>query len=127
MMITRELLRRWNACYSDDKISGLVPERGLTPLEVADRTDVPVDARIWVLLRPDVLGDAAGGVVDRIVEDAIRCMLGRSGVPAWESWAQSWLAGDRDASAAWAASDAAGAAARDRQLAHIRSALVAQG
>ena len=110
MKITRELLRKWNACYSDAQIAELVPESGLTPMEVADMDRVPVADRIWVLLRHEVLGEALVMVVDQIAEDAIRCVVGRSGVPEWEEWAQAWLAGDRAYAAASAAAYAADAA-----------------
>jgi len=54
MKITREQLRRCGACYTDKKIATLVPEEGLTPLEVA-ALDIPVEDRMWVLLREDVM------------------------------------------------------------------------
>ena len=54
MKITREQLRRWGACYTDKKIAELVPEDGLTPLEVA-ALDIPKKDRMWVLLREDVI------------------------------------------------------------------------
>ena len=73
---------------------------------------VPVTDRIWVLLRPEVLGDALRPVLERIVERAIRRVRGRSGVPEWEQWAEAWLSGDRSAyaAAAYAARFAADAA-----------------
>jgi hypothetical protein len=129
MKITRKLLRSWDACYSDEHIAALVPEDGLPPLEVADMDSVTVLDRIWVLLRPAVLGDSLPAVVDRIVEDAIRCVLGRSGSPWWEAWASAWLHGSSRTEAAAraaaeaAASDAARAAARAAQLVYIMAAL----
>lgn len=54
MKITREQLRLWEACYHDAKIASLVPESGLTPLEVA-ALDIPVNDRLWVLLREDII------------------------------------------------------------------------
>ena len=53
--ITRELLRDWYACYSDDRIHELVPVEGLTPAQVLDRTDVPAEDRLWVVLRESVI------------------------------------------------------------------------
>jgi len=94
MPITKELLRRCNVFYDDGLITSLVPEAGLTPLEFADRDDIPVDDRIAVLLRPEVLGKGLQKVLTQIVDEAIRSAIGRSGVPLWESWAQAWLAGD---------------------------------
>jgi hypothetical protein len=54
MKITREQLRLWGACYDDAKIAALVPEAGLTPLEIA-ALDIPVNDRLWVLLREDII------------------------------------------------------------------------
>jgi len=54
MKITRELLRRWCACYIDERIAALVPEAGLTPLEVAN-LDIPAKDRLWILLRDDIV------------------------------------------------------------------------
>ena len=54
MKITREQLRQWGACYNDERIAELVPEAGLTPLEVA-ALDIPVNDRLWVLLREDII------------------------------------------------------------------------
>ena len=54
MKITRKQLRLWGACYNDERIAELVPEDGLTPLEVA-ALDIPVNDRLWVLLREDVI------------------------------------------------------------------------
>ena len=54
MKITREQLRRWGACYDNDRIAELVPEAGLTPLEVAS-LDIPAEDRLWVLLREDIV------------------------------------------------------------------------
>jgi hypothetical protein len=53
-MITRELLRQWHACYSDERIAELVPVEGLTPLQVCD-LDIPVDDKFWVLLREEII------------------------------------------------------------------------
>jgi hypothetical protein len=52
--ITREQLRRWGACYEDERIAALVPEAGLTPLEVANLY-IPAEDRLWVLLRKDII------------------------------------------------------------------------
>jgi len=107
MKITRELLRQWDDCYTDEKIAKLVPVAGLDPVQVADMEAVPVDDRIWVLLRRKVLGDSLPSVVAKIVERAIRRVLGNSGVPEWEIWALAWLAGERGRDLAMVAADAA--------------------
>lgn len=54
MKITRKQLRLWGACYNDERIAELVPEAGLTPLEVA-ALDIPAEDRLWVLLREDII------------------------------------------------------------------------
>ena len=54
MKITREKLRLWGACYDDAKIAALVPEAGLTPLEIV-ALDIPAEDRMWVLLRESVI------------------------------------------------------------------------
>lgn len=54
MIITRTKLREWRACYSDDRIAELVPEDGLSPLEVL-ALDIPPADRLWVVLREDVI------------------------------------------------------------------------
>lgn len=55
MKITREKLRRWGACYTDPRIAALVPEAGLTPLDVAALDNIPVEDRLWVLLREELV------------------------------------------------------------------------
>ena len=112
MKITVELVQSWEPCedYPEERLRELLGD-GLAPLEVAE-VDIPVDDRIWALLRREVLGAGLDRVLDAIVERAIRRSLGRSGVVAWEAWAERWLSGeDRSAGAAYAARAAAGAAA----------------
>ena len=53
-MITRDILRAWGACYTDAEIAGLVPEAGLTPLQVLD-LEIPAIDRLWVVLHEDVI------------------------------------------------------------------------
>lgn len=45
-MITRAMLRKWGACYGDERIADLVPPEGVTPLQVADAEHVPVEDRL---------------------------------------------------------------------------------
>ena len=54
MKTTRKQLRLWGACYNDAEIAELVPEDGLTPLEVA-ALDIPAGDRLWALLREEVI------------------------------------------------------------------------
>ena len=52
--ITRKQIHLWSECYDYDRITELVPDAGLTPLEVA-ALDIPVSIRLCVLLREDVI------------------------------------------------------------------------
>ena len=54
IQITRELLREWQACYSDEKLNATVPIDGLTPLQILD-LDIPAEDRLWVVLREAVI------------------------------------------------------------------------
>ncbi len=54
-LITRERLRAWDACYSDEKIAELVPVEGLSPLAVCDLQTVTAADRLWVLLREEII------------------------------------------------------------------------
>ena len=53
MKITRELLRRRGAWYTE-RIAAMVPADGLTPLEVA-ALDIPAEDRLLALLREEVV------------------------------------------------------------------------
>ena len=52
--ITREFLRREGACYADDHIAALVPESGMTALELL-KLDIPARDRIWGITRSGVI------------------------------------------------------------------------
>jgi len=56
MKITVELVQSWEPCedYPEERLRELLGD-GLAPLEVAE-VDIPVDDRIWALLRREVLG-----------------------------------------------------------------------
>lgn len=54
MKITRKILRQWCACYTDARIAALVPEDGMTPMEIA-ALDIPAEDRLWVLLREEII------------------------------------------------------------------------
>lgn len=55
MKITREQLRRWGACYDDERIATQVPADGLAPLEIAGMKSIPAEDRLWVLLREELI------------------------------------------------------------------------
>ncbi|MCK9567319.1 hypothetical protein M0R72_00005, partial [Candidatus Pacearchaeota archaeon] len=55
-IITREFLRKNNACYDDSRIAQLVPPEGVTALQVLD-ADIPPADKVWVLTRRGILPD----------------------------------------------------------------------
>jgi hypothetical protein len=114
MRITADQIISWRPCprYPDDRVHQLGPAIGLTPLEIA-ALDIPHADRVWVLLRPEVLGEHGLQVaLDRIAVRAVTNHALHCGVPAVERWAQGWLDGtDRTEAAATAAWETALAAA----------------
>jgi hypothetical protein len=66
ILITVEDLDRWGACkrkwgerYSDENLEKILDGRpGLTALEVLRLIDVPAEDRVWVVARPEVLGQS---------------------------------------------------------------------
>ena len=128
-MITIQKLDEWGACaredgerYSDANLKRLFRGReSLTPLEVERMRSVLVEDRIWVLLRPEVLGDRFQPVVYAIADRAVRRHCLTCNIPAVEEWAVNWLSGENRsygaaawaAEAAWAATSAAARAARN--------------
>lgn len=74
-MITREKLRSWNACYTDEEIAAQWrrlrwPEE-VWPLRLARARSLSVEDRLWVLLRPEVLGDRLHSVLGQFVDRAV--------------------------------------------------------
>ena len=125
MNITIKDLDRWGACsrgdgnnYSDERLKKLLRGReSVTPLEVLRMRSVPVQDRIWALLRPDVLGAEFLPVVSAIADRAVRRYCLKCGVAEVEQWAAMWLSGENRSGAAangaaWAAADAAARTAR---------------
>lgn len=113
--ITIEDLDEWDACdrgdgerYSNEALAKLLDGRpGWTLLEMADEERVLVKDRVWVLLRPEVLGEALPGVVETIVERAVRRHALHCSVLDVERWARRWLNGeDRTRAAAKSAATA---------------------
>ena len=146
MKITREQLRRWGACYDDERIAELVPEAGLTPLEVAS-LDIPAEDRLWVLLREDIVpacdlrllacGWAEAACVKAGCNDArslnaiavgrryahgeateAELASARSAAESAEAWSAWAAAWEAARSAAWSAAEAE-AADRSEQLADV--------
>ena len=101
-LITITELDLWKACdrqpgetYSDSRLKKLLRGRsGWTPLQVANSRSVPVVDRIWVLLRPEVLGRAA--VIDLVnswADRTVRAYALHYSRKEVESWARGWLDG----------------------------------
>jgi hypothetical protein len=61
----------------------------LTPLQWAEEGWIPVEDRVSLLLRPEILGERVGPVVGLIADRAVeRCALRH---PSTRKWAQRWL------------------------------------
>ena len=128
-LITIKDLDKWGSCsrgdgerYSDDRLHKLLRGRkGWTPADVSRMRSVPSEDRIWVLLRPEVLGrDGLLRVVDAIADRAVRRHALHCGVGSVEAWARRWLSGeDRTEAAAWAVADASPADASARAAARV--------
>jgi hypothetical protein len=58
MIITREDLREWGACYSDEEIAELVPPGGIALEDVLHAESVPPAHRVWVATRHGVLDES---------------------------------------------------------------------
>lgn len=118
--ITIEILDRWEACrrqpgerYDDERLKALgFGGKGLPTIELAREKRIPLEDRIWALLRSEVLGEdeyeRLGYVFAcRAVErHALHC-----GISTANTRARCWLSGEDRSSAAWAAAAAAWAAA----------------
>lgn len=50
-IITRELLRQWDACWKDEEIAERVPPEGVHIIRILDADDVDILDRIWVGVR----------------------------------------------------------------------------
>jgi hypothetical protein len=142
IIITRELLREWNACCCDEEIKHYVPENGLTPTQILD-LDIPAKDRLWVILREEIIPErelrllackwarealAVAGNPDPRSVAAVDCSerFARGEATA-EELAAARAAAD---AAAWDAADAAAwaavwAAARDAAWAAARAASLA--
>jgi len=120
-LITLKDLDNWGACnrgydeiYSDENLKKLLgKKKGLKPIEIAEMEIIPLNDRIWVLLRRDVQGDAMLLILKDIVVPCVEKHCLRCGVKEVEEWARKWLDGeDRAEDAAWDAAQAAAQAAR---------------
>ena len=128
--ITVETLLSWNPCCSFDGEKYCEAELrkkigdGKTPLEVSRMWSVPLKDRIWVLLRPEVLGeDNLKSVLDEIADYHVERSCLDCGITEVEKWAKGWLGGeDRTSDAAWSAARSAWSAAESATDYAARSA-----
>lgn len=83
-----EIGERYDEEYLKDLLDG---RPGWTPLEIANENKILSTDRIWILLRPQILGDAFLDVVNTIILRTIKNHAFKCGVPAVEAWAERWL------------------------------------
>ena len=114
MIITRQLLRNWNACYKDERIAELVPDSGLTPIQLID-LEIPDVDRIWgacnVLARYD--RHALIALAHKWAADAAAAAAAAdaaANTARWAANAAATNAADAAAAARWATANAADAA-----------------
>ena len=108
-IVTRSILQKWDACYTDDEIAELVPPEGGTVRQLIDHLAVPVCDKIWTLLHVEVVG------FDGLVKLS-RKWADRS------AWIETSNCADYAARAARAASRAASRAARAAAAAEAAAA-----
>ena len=96
MKITLNKLMSWEPCeeYTEERVLKITKGRkSLTPLEVS-KLRISIEDRIWVLLRPDVLGNDFIKVVNKIADRAVRKHCLKCGIKEVEIWATKWLSGE---------------------------------
>lgn len=101
MLIKPSQLINWNAGDAERRITKHIPDCGMTPLQVATDADLPVEDRLWVLLRSEVLGNSFSDVLYRIVDPVVESQCLHCEVESLRIWAALWLSGiDRSVAAA---------------------------
>ena len=108
-LITVDDILGWNPCprYTRKRLERLVGD-GVTLMEIL-RSHIETKNKIWIATRPGVLSSRTRERwLEIMCERAIRRVLGKSGIPEWEIWAEQWISGtDRSAGAASNAARAA--------------------
>ena len=111
-LITVDDILGWNPCprYTRKRLERLVGD-GVTLMEIL-RSHIETKNKIWIATRPGVLSSRTRERwLEIMCERAIRRVLGKSGIPEWEIWAEQWISGtDRSAGAASNAASVANAA-----------------
>ena len=101
-LITVDDILGWNPCprYTRKRLERLVGD-GVTLMEIL-RSHIETKNKIWIATRPGVLSSRTRERwLEIMCERAIRRVLGKSGIPEWEIWAEQWISGtDRSAGAA---------------------------
>lgn len=74
-MITKATLLSWKICYTYHELDGVwarlrLPDE-VSPMRVARARSVPIEDRIWVILRRQVLGDQLQPTLGQIVDRAV--------------------------------------------------------
>jgi len=107
--ITINKLKKWECCYSTEELKSIFGNKKyFTPIEVARKRSVSIEDRIWVLLRPEILGVDLPLVMDEIVGYVVKKNCLKCGVAEVEKWAEKWLSGeDRSYDSAYSAWSAA--------------------
>ena len=112
-LITVDDILGWNPCprYTRKRLERLVGD-GVTLMEIL-RSHIETKNKIWIATRPGVLSSRTRERwLEIMCERAIRRVLGKSGIPEWEIWAEQWISGtDRSAGAASNAARSAASAA----------------
>lgn len=120
--ITADEVLAWDPCsdYPEERLREMAPDPGLTIAQVA-ALPIPAVDRLWVLLRPDVIGEAAYRLLAcDYVERALVREREAGRKPDPRSWAAIEVvrrhargrASDCELAAAWDAAEAATWAAR---------------
>lgn len=105
---TLKLIMSFRPCYSEDKVLAAMGGRKSLSVGQYATLDIPAKDRLWGMFR--VWPEFVSATLDIAVERAIRRVLGKSGSPKWEDWANAWIDGtDRSTRAAYAAAYAADA------------------
>ena len=98
MTVTFDQVVSWGPCreYREDggaRLLELYPSKEAELIDILRDDRIPVEDRVWLgchALPWETIQPVVTGWVDR----AIRRCLGKSGVPAWETWAEKWLSGE---------------------------------
>lgn len=94
--ITLDELLNWNPCkeYTKERILEISKGKtSLTPLEIS-KLKIPYSDRLWVLLRPGVLGEKNYiEIGNKIADRAVKKYCLKCGDKEIEEWAKDWLSG----------------------------------